>query len=71
MKTFALWLYGVTLLLSVFLGGPENFTFWAPGLLLFATMFLGIVYAFLLLFRGVGSVKTQVKEHREHGRWIL
>lgn len=71
MKTLALWLYSLAALLAL-LGGFNGSSLFM-GILFFTviTAFLALASLFLVIFRHVGTVKTQVKENREHGKWIL
>lgn len=70
MKTLALWLYSLGALLCL-CAGPGGLLYLYPLLAFVITLFLAIASLFLVLFRGFGKVKTEVKEQREHGRWIL
>lgn len=71
MKPIAIFLYGIAFFISLAAGSIEGTLVVLAQMGVAITVFLGITSLFLILFRGVGSVKKEHTEHREHRKWIL
>lgn len=71
MKILAIFLYGIAFFISLAAGSLAGTLVVLAQMGVAITVFLGVASLFLILFRGVGTVKKEQKERKEHMRWIL